>query len=108
MENANNTYGLSFKRKIEDADVTRFRETAFVLCQEGTSCSRLARRTAKLMVAISSHEASYAIEDMARFYGCAVEPVLTPADGVVGAIHRFTRSLPDAALRAGGHLGREP
>ena len=94
MENANNTYGLSFKRKIEDADVNpEFLGRLPLSFVKKNLVFPLGKKDGKLMVAISSHEASYAIEDMARFYGCAVEPVLTPADEIVGAIHRFYEKL---------------
>lgn len=94
MENANNTYGLSFKRNIEDADVNpEFLGRLPLSFARKNLVFPLDKKDGKLMVAISSHEASWALQDIARLYGCVVEPVLAPANEIVGAIHRFYEKL---------------
>ena len=85
-----NRFDLPFKESIEDRDVDPvFLEKLPLSFVKANLIFPLRMEEKKLIVALSSPKAIFALDDVGRFLSLPTSPVLSPPQQILNAIHRF-------------------
>ena len=103
-----NRFGLPFKESIEDRDVDPvFLEKLPLSFVKANLIFPLRMEEKKLIVALSSPKAIFALDDVGRFLSLPTSPVLSPPQQILNAIHRFYDRASGSAMDVIEELSEE-
>lgn len=91
-------FSLPYKESIKDSDVDPiFLEKLLLSFVKGNLIFPLKMEDGRLLVAISSPKAVFALHDVEKFLSVPVSPVLSPVQQILNAINRFYERLSGSA-----------
>lgn len=111
MKNDINSKGIAtlpFKERIEDEDIDiSFLEKLPLAFIKKNLVLPLKKDEERLMVALASPEALFALDDIGNFFSTRVSPVIVPGHKILEAINRFYERFSGSAQEVIDDLGSE-